>query len=420
MNTVLMVAYHYPPCFGSSGLLRTLKFSRYLPGEGWQPIVLTAHPRAYAQTTPHQLAEIPASVLVKRAFALDTGRHLAIHGSSPRLLALPDRWVSWWLGAVPVGLRLIRRYRPQALWSTYPIASAHLIGLTLHRLTGIPWVADFRDSMTEDDYPRHRLTRRVYRWIERRTLARAAVVIFTAESARKMYLLRYPEIEHRRSRVIVNGYDEEDFTDLPPAPRRISGADGPLRLLHAGLIYPEERDPRPLFHALVSLKKTGTVSPKTLQLDLRASGSEDYYARLINELHIADIVQLLPPLPYRDSLQDAATADALLLLQGPSCDHQIPAKAYEYLRLDKPILALTTHEGDTGTLLETTGGATIVDPLSADAIARALPRFLDAVLTGTHSLPIPAITRGYARRSQAGELARCLSFALDTSARKTP
>ena len=146
---VLMVAFHYPPCFGSSGYLRTLKFSRYLPQHGWQPIVLTAHPRAYPQTTAEQLPEVPPIASVTRTFALDARRHLAIRGSSLRIMALPDQWSSWWLSAVPAGLRLVRRYRPAVLWSTYPIATAHLIGLTLHRLTGIPWVADFRDSMTD-------------------------------------------------------------------------------------------------------------------------------------------------------------------------------------------------------------------------------------------------------------------------------
>ena len=55
--------------------------------------------------------------------------------------ALPDRWTSWFWGAVPAGLSLIRRYKPRVLWSTFPIATSHLIALTLHRLTGIAWVA---------------------------------------------------------------------------------------------------------------------------------------------------------------------------------------------------------------------------------------------------------------------------------------
>ncbi|TQE98065.1 MAG: glycosyltransferase family 4 protein [Spiribacter salinus] len=73
----------------------------------------------------------------------------------------------WALRALPVGVRVIRGERPAVIWSTYPIATAHLIGYLLHRLTGLPWIADFRDSMTEPDYPDDPAQWRAYRRIER-------------------------------------------------------------------------------------------------------------------------------------------------------------------------------------------------------------------------------------------------------------
>jgi hypothetical protein len=99
----------------------------------------------------------------------------------------------------------------------------------------------------------------------------------------------------------------------------------------------------------------------------------------------------------------------LLILQGPSCDGQIPAKAYEYLRLGKPILALTSEEGDTARLLRETGGSTIVDLLDEDAIYGALPPFLAAVAEGRHLVPERRKVSQYARHNQARELAICLS-----------
>jgi len=153
VKRVLMIAYHFPPLHGSSGMQRTLRFARYLPDHGWEPIILAPSPRAYEQIDSGQLADIPQQVRIHRAFALDTARHLKVMGRYPRVLALPDRWVSWWLGAVPAGWYLIKKYKPDVIWSTYPIATAHLIGLTLQRLTGIPWMADFRDPMVQPDYP---------------------------------------------------------------------------------------------------------------------------------------------------------------------------------------------------------------------------------------------------------------------------
>jgi glycosyltransferase involved in cell wall biosynthesis len=408
MKAVLMVAFHYPPCFGSSGIQRTLKLSRYLPDSGWRPIVLSAHPRAYAQTNADQLADIPSAACVTRAFALDTSRHLAIRGASLRVMSLPDRWVSWSLGAIPAGLGLIRRHRPAVLWSTYPIATAHLIALALHRLSGLPWIADFRDSMTEPGYPRDRLSRVAYLAIERRVVAHAARLVFTAPSTRAMYLARYPRLAPERCLIISNGYDESDFTHL------VSGPSEPMsprcvRLIHAGVNYPEERDPVPFFRALAGLKRDGVIEANSFRVELRASGSEDRYRGLLAELGIADLVQLLPALPYRQMLQDCRDADGLLLLQGPSCNHQIPAKLYEYLRLRRPILALTDLAGDTAGVLSETGGATIVDLLDEGAIRQALPGFLEKVRTGGHPIANEAVATRHARHVQAQSLADCFA-----------
>ena len=178
-----MIAFHFPPLAGSSGIQRTLRFVQHLPAYGWQPIVLSAHPRAYADTSDDLLAAIPPGTVVDRAFALDTGRHLAIGGRYPGFLARPDRWRSWVFGAIPAGLRLIRRFRPDVIWSTYPIATAHLIGHRLHRLTGIPLVADFRDPMVQDGYPADPKTYRSFERVERSVVTDAARLVFVAPSA---------------------------------------------------------------------------------------------------------------------------------------------------------------------------------------------------------------------------------------------
>lgn len=409
VKRVLMIAYHYPPMRGSSGIQRTLKFSRYLSEHDWHPVVLSAHPRAYASTSDDQMKEIPADVPVYRAFALDTSRHLAIKGRYLGALALPDRWASWWFGGVAAGLRLIRKYRPEVIWSTYPIATAHLIALCLHRLTGIPWVADMRDPMTDTSYPPDQVTRRVYKWIERQTVLHCDLVVCTTPGTIKMYRERFPDIPASRFSLIENGYDEENFASaeagLTPA---ATPNTGPFLLVHSGVIYPSERDPIPFFQALAELASEGRISVETLHVRLRATGHDEYLKKLIEEYKIGALVSLAPPVSYREALSEMLTADGLLVLQAANCNHQIPAKLYEYVRARRPILALTVPGSDTANTLTAAGVNTIGRLDSKNDIAEKLVQFLDLAKAGKSQIPTVEAARLYSRRSRSGELAALL------------
>jgi len=405
VNRVLMVAFHYPPQRGSSGIQRTLSFSRQLPELGWEPIILTASRGAYAEISQGQ-ADDP--VHVYRSLALDSARHLALGGRYPAWLARPDRWVSWWLSAVPRGLALIRRYRPDAIWSTYPIATAHMIALSLHRLTGLPWIADQRDPLTDTDYPPDRHTRAMHFWLERRLVQHAAALVCTTPGALKDWTARYADPAPRHLALIENGYDEQAFAVAPPGQPGPRNACAPFRLLHSGLVYPSERDPTQLFAALSALKGDGVISAENFMLTLRASGHEGFLAGLIGQYGIADIVQLGAALPYHDALGEMLSADGLLLLQGASCNAQIPAKLYEYLRAGRPILALTDPAGDTASALRLAGIGTIGRLDSSADASRAIRDFLHLCGAGKAPLASPAHVLAQERGARSRQLAALL------------
>lgn len=406
---LLMIAYHFPPVRVSSGIQRTLKFCTYLREFGWEPLVLTVSPNAYEITNPDQLGEIPPDVVVERAFGLDTSRHLAIRGKYLHWMAQPDRWVSWWPAAVWTGMKMIRKYQPQAIMSTFPIATAHRIGLSLQKRSGLPWVADFRDSMTEPGYPRDPLTWRVHRRLEEEVVRHCAKAVFTTEPTRDMYAERYPEISPDRWAVIENGFDEENFRDaengLPEAPL---GQDGQLTLVHSGVLYPKERDPRPFFAAISTLKKAGKVDGKTVRIVLRATGSDGLYQPMIDELGIDDIVHLEPVVPYREALQEMLRADALLLFQGSVCNHQVPAKIYEYYRAGKPIFALADPAGISARMLRDVGVQDIADIADQSAIATTLENLLLAMRQKARAGVAREAAALNSRKSRTAELARLL------------
>lgn len=416
VKRVLMVAYHFPPVRANSGLHRTMAFARYLPAFGWEPLVLTVHPRAYIQRSNDGLADIPRNLVVRRAFAIDTGRHLAIAGHYSRTMALPDRWVSWWLGAIPSGLQLIKRYRPQVIWSTFPIATAHLIGLTLQRRSGLPWVADFRDPMAQEDYPRDPLAYRTFEWIEQRTISHCARAVFTAPGAVEMYARRYPNRPEKTWTLIENGYEDHAFDSIE-APPTSDRAPSPVVLVHSGLVYPSERDPRAFFDALADLRDEGEVTVDDLRVVFRASGSETYLQELLRERGIENLVRLEPRVAHREALREILSADGLLVLQASNCNHQVPAKVYEYLKAKRPILVLADPSGDTARVMRRAGISEIAPLDSKAAIVGALKKFLLQIRTGeARIVPDDEIAR-HSRRFRTGELATVLD-AVSQSSRK--
>lgn len=415
MKKVLMVAFHYPPFSGGSGVHRTLKFTRYLPQFGWQPIVLTASRQAYRSQLNGQ-REIPHGIEIARAFALDTKRHLSFRGKYLQSLALPDQWISWWPSAVAVGLTLIRRHRPKVIWSTYPIATAHLIALTLHRLTGIPWVADFRDPMTDTDpqtgqeYPLDPRIRQANRWIEVPTIKHCARAVVTTQGTLSMYVDRFRAIPEKRWTVIPNGYDEEDFAaaEREVLPRTSKG--NPATFVHSGLLYPHARDPKSFFTALADLRRTRAISASAVKIILRATGYDDFYRQQIRDYGIEDIVFLEPPIPYREALVEMLSADGLLLFQGSSCNMQIPAKLYECLRAQRPIFAMTDPAGDTAAVLRSEGMEFVVSLDCKQEIAENFMRFLSAG-NGRQDRRSPD---RHSRKTRTRELAALLSSVVTT------
>lgn len=375
-----MVAFHFPPLSGSSGIQRTLRFAKYLPEFGWEPMVLTAHPRAYEKTNEDQLSEIPKDMTVVRACAFNTARHFAIAKRYPGFLAQPDRWISWLPGAVIAGMSMIHRYKPDVIWSTYPIATAHLIGHALHKRSGIPWVADFRDPMAQEGYPSDPRTWKSYDRIEKLATSEASLCTFTTPGTSRLYSERYSQ-SASRFKIIENGYDEETFAGLTPGGIPLN--PGKITLLHSGIVYPSERDPTQFMLAIRALIDSGRILANQLRIRFRASMHEDFLQSLTDKFGLQECIELLPPIPYKMALEEMMRADVLLIIQASNCNDQVPAKLYEYLRAGRPIFALTDPAGDTARILRNAGIGAIAPLNQVKAIMDALSKVLVDQNNGT-------------------------------------
>ncbi len=367
--------------------------------------MLSARPFAYDEKNSSQLASVPASLVVRRAFALDTKRHLGIRGRYPEPLALPDRWVSWWLAAVPLGLALVRAHRPAVLWSTFPIATSHLIALTLHRLTGLPWVADFRDPMLQPTYPVSGLQRTVFAWIERQAITRCSFAVFTTRSALDAYVQRFPMLPSSKFNVIENGYDEDGFPHAVTAPRP---PGSPLTLVHSGVLYNNGRDPSAFLRAVATLLNEGAIDASMLRIVLRAPGETERIRALAARHGVAGLVTVAPPLPYRDALSEMLDADGLIVFQGAPFNTQVPAKIYEYFRARRPILGLVDPAGETARMLHQAGFDCIAGMEDSGAIAGAIVRLVRQIGEGRAHVASEELVAASSRSHRAGELADIL------------
>ena len=388
---------------------RTLSFCRDLPEFGWQAEILSAHPRAFPSQGHEQLADIPAQLNVKRAFALDAAKDLSVAGRYLRITASPDRWANWQLWAVPAAMAMIKQQRPQVIWATYPIATSLLIAHTLHKKTGIPWVADFRDPMICNTLPEDPSIRKTFGKVEKQSVESCQRAITTTHSHRQLLQERYPLIENARWQVVANGYDEPIFKEVEenlPAKQK----NRKITLLHSGTLYTgqENRDPRPFFSAIAKLRQEQRLDPDTIEIIFRATGQDQEIQGIIDSAGVDDMVQIKPTLAYRDAVEEMFLVDGLLLLQGRNYNYQVPAKLFEYLRTRRPLLALTDQEGDSARIMREAGVTTIAPMHDEKIIARSFMQTITNIKTENSSPSTQTSLEHLSRRARAKELAQVL------------
>ena len=351
-KTILMIALDFPPC-QSAGVQRTLKFAEYLAGMGWQVIVLTVKKEVYRSVDTQ--VNIPKSIKVYRCLSLDSAKDLSIKGKYFAWSKVPDRWWSWAMTAIPLGKKLLNKYQPDVIWSTYPVSTAHFIAYRLEQYSGLPWVADYRDPLQcryDNNVQQYSF---IAKWIEKKTIQHSTKTIFTTKKAEQLYYQLYPDEQLNKFFVIENGFDERNFDGIID-----SSVAEKFTLLHSGTVYPNGRDPLLLFKAISELKQQSMLDENNFELIFRGAAGDSYLSTLV-ELDITDIVYFKPNVPYKQSLSEMLSSSGLLLIQGRLFNKQIPGKAYEYIRCNKVILALTPKDGATGQLLFKLDGTEVVE-----------------------------------------------------------
>jgi glycosyltransferase involved in cell wall biosynthesis len=326
-------------------------------------------------------------------------------------MALPDVWIGWLPWALAAGKRIARQDPIDVVYSTSPPATAHLIAWRLAARLHKPWVADFRDPWIEDPpepgAPTGVLFRTVDKWLERKVIERCSHVVTSTADLQDTITRRYPSQARDKFTTIPNGYDEADFSQLPPITHP---GPGELRIVHAGSINGQFRDPRPLLTALRAAADSGRLDIDRVRLRFLGSGpyaDSPELQEAIHRLGLNACIEFVPRLPYAHSLRELATADVLLLLQASEDTRGlVPAKLYEYLRMQKPVLALVLP-GEASRILQTTGGGVAIDPTDQRRLVEELAGLYRCWRDGTLQREGAdlALVRRFDRRELTRELA---------------
>ena len=345
-KTILMVAFEFPPSNGAS-VPRIESFYRYLKSWGWKVIVLTAKPHAYLNKDNTYKDNIDD--LIYRTTALDVQRQLSFKGKYLEIMATPDRWgLTWIPSAIIKGKALIKKYQPDVIWSSSPIPSTHYIANKLATKHQLPWVADYRDPFHYMNGTAGQWLDKFHKRIDQTTLNNASHITFATSAVKELYEQKYQEIIRQKSTVIENGFDEANFEKLQTLEDKSTPfTDHKFSLYYSGVLYPNGRDPIPVFNAISKLKVLGHISQANFELIFQGAGNGDDFKKVIDELEIRSLIKFIKPVPFLSALNNMIHADALLLIQDKRFNKQIPGKIYEYLRTNKPLLVKADTMGET-------------------------------------------------------------------------
>lgn len=427
---VLIISYYFPPS-GGPGVQRVLKFVKYLREFGWEPVVLTVSDADYPVRDDSLFAEIPAGVRVYRSRILEpyrlyrmlTGRKrdesvdIATVGMneherkkiSERLsewlracFFVPDARVLWLPFAIRLGRKIIREEKIDILLSSAPPYTTHLIGLKLHRCSGLPWVADFRDSWigwVSAPQWRPGASRAIEKKMERAVLAEADRVLTVSNGVKEDLLSRQPELDDARWRLLLNGFDAADFADV-----KLKTKPDKLTITYLGSLY-GSRNPDSLLQAVELLQESGDASVNKITFRFVGRISAPIIER-IKSSPAAAMFELVPYVPHEESVSYLLASDVLLLIidDTPASRGILTGKLFEYIGAGKPILALAP-DGEAASLILQHKLGWVAPPNDVQKIKQTLLTITEAGTDSGGNQLNEAMRKQFERKEQTRQLA---------------
>lgn len=423
---ILIVTYYWPPS-GGGGVQRWLKFAKYLPHFGWEPIIFTPENPHFDLKDESLLKDVPVEIEVlkfpiwepytifkkfsgtkelKQGQVLEEGKKgvmsriaIWIRGN----FFIPDPRVFWAKPSAQYLNTILETNQIKTIITTGPPHSIHLVGLKLKMSNpSITWFADFRDPWSKwDILPKLKVGKWAlnrHKKLERRVLKAADYTLTVSSSWKK----DFERLGARRVKTITNGFDEEDF-----ALSKENQATDKFRISHMGMLN-NMRNPIWFWRLLNDLAEDSSFR-NNLELEFVGILSSDTLESLKSFPNLGTCLSMEGYLDHVQVLERYQRSSLLLLLQNDSENARghLPGKLFEYLGAQRKILCIGNQRSDLAEILQETNAGSVFDSDHTEELEDFILKAYSDWQNGTTNQENGDVS-GFSRRALTQQLANLL------------
>lgn len=421
---ILIITYYWPPA-GGPGVQRWLKFVKYLPDFGVQPIVYIPENPTYPIMDENLVKEVSKEAIIlkhkifepyqiasifsknktkkissgiipnkKKQSILDK-IFLLIRGN----LFIPDARVFWVKPSVKFLENYIIANNIDTIITSGPPHSLHLIGLQLKQKLNVKWFADFRDPWTTIGYHKSlrlsRIAAKKHKELEFKVLNSADTIIVTSKTTKT----EFQAITKQPIAVITNGYDTEKVIKEP--------LDSKFSLAHIGSLL-SARNPKIVWECLVEM--INEIPSFKLHLEIKLIGAvSQEVLDTISNFKLNAYLNNLGYVAHSEAIAHQRKSQVLLLIEIDSEDTKsiIPGKLFEYMVSNRPIIAIGPKGSDFAEIITDTNTGVFFDYSEKRKLKSVLLHFYNQFLEGKLQSNAVGLQR-YSRKSLTEDLVRLL------------
>jgi glycosyltransferase involved in cell wall biosynthesis len=437
LKKVLIITYYWPPS-GGAGVQRWLKFTKYLREFGWEPVIYTPSNGEIPVVDNSLIKDIPNGITVltqpiwepyslykkfigqKKGEKINTG--FLTERKKPRLtekiavwlrgnLFIPDARKFWIRPSIKFLSSYLQNHPVDAIISTGPPHSMHLIAKGLKKQVAIPWLADFRDPWTNIDfYADLMLTPAAnakHHRLELEVLKEASAVVSIGKTMSlelSALLQKYTGVKSDGDKfsVITNGYDTDDIYE------GAISMDNKFSIAHIGTLV-KSRNPEVLWQVLKALVNEDPLFAQDLEIKL--VGKVDVFVKdAIEKYGLHKYVHQIDYLSHEEVIHQQQASQVLLLLVNNTKNAKgiLTGKFFEYLSARRPVLCIGPEDAEVADIIKETNAGIVVDYAAFEVLKGAVLNFYKSYKSNTLEVESLGIEK-YSRRALTGELVGLLN-----------